>query len=530
MLINLRELDDHPTLTADVCIVGAGAAGLTLASELNGSGFRVCLVESGGLEIDGETQLLSEVENVGLPRLEAMSRRLRTYGGTTLMWAGKCGRLDPMDFEVRDWVPNSGWPISRQDLDPYYDRAEPVLDIGPTRTGEDIARHFRVPVPTLDGQRVQLHAWQMSPPTLFGSKYAWIAEQGSRVEVLIYANAVNIQTSANGAHVLHLDVRSLNGRQARIRARTFVLACGGIENARLLLASNKVDWRGIGNTHDLVGRYFMEHLRARHVLTLDRDPYVIQRIYNLYRAGDKTYMLGLSLTAGAQRAERVLNGAFMPNYDVGEDSATELASQLSRGLLKGRLPEDVRGSTLRVLRNLDEIIVNLRRKVHRRGSGNLTRDAAILVIETEQCPNHNSRISLSTERDPLGQYKAKVDWRFNELDQKSMMTTISSVASQLWSSHRVRVLLPLSMQNPLDRWGYNFVDVSHHIGTTRMASDPSRGVVDANCRVHGLDNLYLAGSSVFPTGGQVNPTMTIVALALRLADRLKIDTPRIGLG
>lgn len=517
MLVDLREIEGKQEFSADVCIVGAGAAGVTLASQLSGSSVSVCLVESGGLEADGQTQLLSEVENVGIPRLPAISRRLRLFGGTTTHWTGKCGRLDPMDMAVRDWVPDSGWPIDRAELDPYYDRAQEVLDLAPDRNGLALANRFGVPIPSIDDKIAHLHAWQMSAPTRFGTKYRWVANSAPNIKTILYANATNVQVNPAETYVEHVDVKSLNGKSARIIAQIFVLACGGIENARLLLASNGVNPRGVGNPHDIVGRYFMEHLRARLLISVDKDPYVIQRTYNTYSDGGREYWLGMSLSETFQRNERILNGAFMANYDSAEVPVTETASLLGRGLLRGDLPDEPTEAALRVLRNLDEVIINLRRKAYRPGSRNFTRDAAVFVVETEQSPHRESCIGLSSELDGLGQRRALVDWRLSELDRQSMLRAIQAFSAQLWLCHRARVLLPTSMSSPLASWGNNFLDVSHHMGTTRMSSDPTRGVVDTDCRVHGIENLYVAGSSVFPTCGHVNPTMTIVALAIRLA-------------
>lgn len=524
VLIDLRNITDDRVLQFDVCIAGAGAAGITLASQLADAGISVGLLESGGVEFDALTQLLNEVENVGIPRLPAITRRLRYFGGTTNHWTGKCGRLDSMDMAARDWVPDSGWPITRQDLDPFYDLAEEVLDLGPLMSGPRLASHFDVPVTRIDESLVEFYSWQLSAPTRFGKKYRALTDSTSKVMVITYANVVDIQTNTSASHVEGLAIRTLNGRQATVKARYYVLACGGIENARLMLASNRVDPRGVGNGQDLVGRYFMEHLRSLQLIALEKDPYAIQRIYNTYQRDGRGYLLGLRLSEQVQSKERILNGAFFANYDVEEESATDAAARLTRDLAGGRWPADLFASARRIADGLEEVAVNARRKLFRAGSRNLSRDASVLVIETEQAPNRESRVGLSSQLDALGQPLAKVDWRMSELDRHSVLSTIRIVASQLWLSHRARVRLPEPMENALEQWGYNFQDVSHHMGTTRMAGHPAKGVVDKNCRVFGVDNLFISGSSVFPTGGHVNPTMTIVALALRLSDHLKRES------
>jgi choline dehydrogenase-like flavoprotein len=521
VFVDFREVAEGQQFQADVCIAGAGAAGITLATELSAAGLEVCLLESGGLEMDADTQKLYEAGNVGITRLPATATRLRFFGGSTNHWNGKCARLDPGDFRERAWVPDSGWPITRLQLDPFYDRAQPLLDLAPSRTGAAVAEEFGVPRPPLDPSVASLFAWQLSPPTRFGEKFRSQLKSSPRAHVVLYANVVNVQTNASADHVLHLDIRSLSGRSGRVVAGAYVLSCGGIENSRLLLSSDSVDARGLGNARDLVGRYFIEHLRNHELIALERDPYAIQRIYNVYQRREGDYLLGLALSEQVQQREGILNAGFFPNFERTETSATVTAGRLARGLVHGQLPDDPAASVGRVLRNLDEIVINVRRKLLRPGSNLLTDDLSIMVIDTEQAPNRQSRILLSSERDALGMRRAAVDWRMNELDRRSVLRALDLFAAQLWLCHRARIHVPDSMDNELQEWVQNFKDVAHHIGGTRMADDPQRGVVDRNCRVHGVDNLFIAGSSVFPTSGQTNPTMTIVALALRLADELK---------
>lgn len=527
MFVDLRELPDGQVFQADVCIAGAGAAGITLAAELAAAGHEVCLLESGGLQFDPPTQQLYEADNAGIARLPATATRLRYFGGSTNHWNGKCARLDPIDFEERAWIPDSGWPISRRELDPFYDRAQPILDLPPLRSGTAVATEFGAPRPPLDESVMGLFAWQLSPPTRLGEKFRARLQSSPRARIVLHANVVNVQANQAADRVVRLDVRSLDGKRATATANSYVLSCGGIENSRLLLASDGVDARGLGNGHDLVGRYFMEHLRNRELIALGRDRYAIERTYNSYRRREGEYLLGLSLSPAVQQRDGILNAGFFPNFDRREPSASATAMQLVRGIMHGRLPEHAI-DTGRVLRNLDEILINVRRRLLRPGSTDLTGDLPILVIDSEQAPNRDSRITLGTERDALRMRRASIDWRMSELDRRSVLRSLELCAAQLWLCYGARIYLPDSMDSELAEWVHNFKDVAHHIGGTRMADTPQRGVVDRNCRVHGMDNLYVAGSSVFPTTGQSNPTLTIVALALRLAGELKRTLPAAG--
>jgi choline dehydrogenase-like flavoprotein len=265
----------------------------------------------------------------------------------------------------------------------------------------------------------------------------------------------------------------------------------------------------------------MEHLLNRELIASEGDPYAIQRTYNFYHRPEGNYLLGLALTEQVQQKERILNAGFFREWDRSETPATIAAWRLASGLLHGQLPDDPSVSVGRVLRDLDQLVINARRRLLRPGSPLLTDDVSLLAIAGEQAPNRDSRIVLlPSDRDALGMRRAAVDWRMNELDRHSLLRALELFAAQLWLCCRARIHLPESMNNELEEWVFNFTDGGHQIGGTRMADSPQRGVVDRNCKVHGVDNLYIAGSSVFPTSGQCNPTLTIVALALRLADEL----------
>ena len=524
MFVDFRDVPDGQVFQADVCIAGAGAAGITLATELAAAGLDVCLLESGGLELDYETQKLYEAGNLGIPRSPATSMRLRFFGGTTNHWGGWCGRLEPGDFQERPWVPASGWPITRSQLDPFYDRAQQIVECAPFRTGAALAEEAGVPRPPLDESVATLFAWQMSPPVRFGEKFRAQLESSPRARVVLHANVVNVQTNASADHVVHVDVRSLTGTSGKVMAAAYILSCGAIENPRLLLCSASVDARGLGNTRDLVGRYFMEHLLTRELIApeVDGDPYAIQRTYNWYQRPQGNYLLGLALTEQVQQKERILNAGFFREWDRVETPVSIAAYRLASSLLHGRFSDDPSVSVGRVLRNLDQLVINARRKLLHPGSPILTNDASLLAITGEQAPNRDSRVVLlSSERDALGMRRAAVDWRMNELDRRSLLRALELFAAQLWLCCRARIHLPESMSNELEEWVFNFTDHGHQMGGTRMADSPQRGVVDRACRVHGVDNLFISGSSVFPTSGQCNPTLTIVALALRLADELK---------
>jgi choline dehydrogenase-like flavoprotein len=498
MIKDLRDFADVTALDADICIVGAGAAGITLAMQFANTSTQVLLLDGGGLSLEPNSQALYEAENVGLARRPMMRSRLKMFGGATNHWDGRCAPLAPLDFKERDWIPYSGWPIERTDLDPYYDRVNDICDLGPPVRGS-LRERLNIPDPMLDEQKLQLHHWMISPPTRFGGKYLNDLTSAKNITVVLHANTTNLQTNAAGSHLEYVEASTLEGKRARFRAKRFVVCCGGIENPRLLLLSNSVEPHGIGNRKGLVGRFFQEHMRSWQFALSTFTPFSLKKFYNLYASEGSSFLVGLSLAEAAQKQERMLNCAAMTFFEGGDFSAGDAAMRLARNLT-GQEPVQHVG---------DDVW------------SALAEDSTTLVVETEQCPNPDSRISLSTQRDALGLFKSKIDWRLTQLDRHSSATMVKLLAAQWGQSNQARVRMPEWLLDGRDDWATNFKDVGHHIGTTRMADSPERGVVDRNCKVHEVDNLFMAGASVFTTSGHANPTMTIVALALRLADHMK---------
>jgi choline dehydrogenase-like flavoprotein len=509
MFIDARKLPEPTTVEADLAIVGGGPAGITLACALAGSRISVCLIEAGGLEPDAQTQTLYEGENAGI-EYPLSGSRLRYFGGSSNHWGGYCRPLDPIDFEARDWVPFSGWPFGIDELVPYYPPASARVEVAPAhfddlaywqeKTGEHLLE--------LASGRMQTRFVHFSPPTHFGERYRAELTQGGNVRVLLYANVVNIASTEAGRTVTHLDVRTLSGLSHTVKARSYVLATGGLENARLLLLSNKVVAAGLGNQHDLVGRFFMEHphlTRFGEIVVAD-----IQRLPRIYR--ERLAPAGSVVNAAFDpspeflRERRLLNATFMMAV-AGEYGP---GARPSDDPQRGAAHTDMLRAASRFLSDGDNAD-----KSPEPGAG-----AVWLGIgcACEQVPNPASRVSLSTERDALEQPKIRLNWRLTAQDRHSVIEHMRSLALEFGALDIGRMMLKVEDDG---RWPELVVGGNHHMGTTRMSDDPRRGVVDRNARVHGTDNLYVAGSSVFPTSGAANPTLTIVAMTLRLADHLR---------
>lgn len=501
MFVDARTLPDGFVAEADVCIVGAGAAGITIARELAARPLRVALLESGWLEPDAATQSLYAGEVVERPYFALDASRSRYFGGTTNAWSGECRPLDAIDFEARDWVPHSGWPFGLEHLQPFYDRARSVCQLDPPAEVRPIA---------LQGDRVRCHSLHMSPPTRFGAVYREEIARARNVIAYLGANVVGLDTADPPTAVRAVRVACLAGNRFLLKARVFVLATGGVENARLLLLSSEVQRAGLGNGHDQVGRYFMEHLYLDRAATIVAREGAIDDVYTLGRRARGGRVRGiLALDPEVQRAERLTNFAAVLDEDSLRPGA--LARALLAAVRRRRLSP---GARARLRRACARILPA------RPGEGRRPPPDRRYVVKNamEQAPNPDSRVVLAGERDGLGCPRVSLRWSLSPIDKRTMHRAHEILDEELRRAAVGR--LHTAQGSAADPWPAHLRGARHHIGTTRMHPDPRRGVVDASCRVHGIANLFVAGSSVFPTSGSANPTLTIVALALRLADHL----------
>ncbi|MBI3029537.1 MAG: GMC family oxidoreductase [Candidatus Rokubacteria bacterium] len=522
MVIDAHAVPGDQTIQTDVCIIGAGAAGITLARQFVGQPFRVCLLESGGLEFEKGTQSLYAGENTGFPYPPLDVARLRYFGGTTNHWTGWCQPLDEIDFESRDWIPYSGWPFNKNHLDPFYERAQSICELGPFLYDADAWETPSAPRFHFNGDRVITKIIQLSPPTRFGKVYRDEIVRAGNITLNLYANVINIETPPNGRTVTRVRVASLQGNRYWVAAKIFILATGVIENARLLLLSNQVRRAGLGNQYDLVGRFFMEHPWQQSAVLLLSNPYLPIRLYESYTSPRHENPPG-------SRRRTAIKGALVPTRETQRsfnlvNFRVHLAPIQPKGIAslqflfdavrKPSMPDDLSEHLGNVIADIDDVA--------RLGYGRVFKGVtpvrmAELFCGIEQVPDPHSRVTLSTERDVLGQNRVVLHWGLTAAYKHAIRRATELIAEEFGRAGLGRVKIILDEENGPSQPLIGF----HHIGTTRMHRDPKKGVVDENCRVHDISNLFIAGSSVFPTSGASNPTLTIVALSLRLADHVK---------
>ena len=552
------ELQEHsgPLPTYDVCVIGSGPAGMTVAAELARAGARLCVLESGLDKVTPHGDLLRDVRSEGI-HIKDYSRE-RVLGGASTTWAGLSSPLDPIDMERRPYLRHSGWPIERGELLPYYEAAAaryrfPRLamfgedGLAAVREQDEITLRWR----ELDEKIFLARA----DPQDFGREQKAIFERDG-VDLYLDATVLRLACDDGQGRASRACVRTRGGRDVDLAARVFVVATGGIENARLLLRSTDACERGLGNDRDQVGRFLMNHPKNYFgVIRLNKPVVELSYYFGSLHRGFAGYA-GLRLPEELQRRRGLLNAyvRFEPIFpwsdNVGVESFVLLAKR-SSGLL--RRWRDSREEQVTSLRDYSETgddsdLQNQRRSllghvalggailrhlptVTRYGYHRLVESARPRVREIrlrnflEMEPDPDNRVVLSDDRDVYGERLALVRHDTTELDRRSLVEVHRILADEVRASG-IGVLegdLAAADPWPIDQ------DASHHLGSTRMGVDPATSVVDPDCRIHGVDNVYLAGGSVFPTSGCANPTFTIVALAIRLAERLSRELPGVDI-
>lgn len=506
IILDARSLPDGTTVTPDLAIIGGGPAGISLSLALKDTPFNILLLEAGGNEFDPAVQDAYKGNQDGdLPYLKLEESRLRYFGGSSNHWGGWSRPLDAVDFEKRDWIAHSGWPFGLETLRPYFPRAQALCETGAWLYDQIPRRLPNDSVIPLGQGGVYTSWFQFSKTkdglghTHFGERYKGELAATPRITTWLNAAVTALRLSGNAQTIERLELRA-GGKRLAVRPRFTVLAGGALENARLLLTSNDVMRPGIGNQNDRVGRFFADHPIPRDVGTLvlfngqmPKTYFSGQGINNDMPLSDGTRVRAVfSPTMNYIRTQKVIGSLTTVDHPVAmTETMGEAVAATSQAL-------GVDGSRAR---------------------------AYMLGCGLEPMPDPERRLTLTGERDALGLPRLKLHITTPQPDFEQYRTTLRELGRQLLVSkagmvrlhYRSRAEWLGSMNRPDEQpwWG------SHHMGTTRMHVDPRQGVVDADSKVHGVANLFVAGSSVFPTYGSSNPTLNLIALTLRLGDHLK---------
>ncbi len=522
MHIDARSITVDTEIRADICIVGAGPAGITLALDLESAGLNVTLLESGSREFDQEMFTLTRGEVVDSSYFPLFEARAHAFGGSSHYWHEdaplRARRLDPIDFERREAVPHSGWPFNSVHLEPFYERAEITCRLGSMGYDpREWADATGSPMLPIDTHAIHTTMFKFTQHIEVFRNYFDAIAESETTTLVTRAHVVEIERSSDGSSVDGLSVAGLWNTAFRVKADLYVLAAGGIENARLLLVSNP---ERSGDAQEHVGRYFMEHLKVITGLYVPTHRDVLDDM-ELYRRASTHGSLGVAVLAFSRSALEELGALNAAVYlkPSSESRSSELYKSMAilGKILRKRTAGDADVSEH--LRTVARQPVAAARLLASRGGGDSTKtEMAELTFQTEQAPNPESRVSLSdSETDGLGVPAARLHWRRSDLDHRSILQLQQLIDSELRRTGQGHVERFFGEETPAAPVRGNW----HLMGTTRMHDSPRSGVVDSNGKLHGVGNMYVTGGSVFPTVGYANPTLTVVALAHRLADHLR---------
>ena len=512
MFKDLNDLSIQESISCDICIVGSGPAGISVAKKLLGSDVKVILLESGGIEPSVEHNELNKGENSGPRFLSLDASRVRCFGGASRIWAGHCAPFTKEDFKEKSFVPLSGWPIRKKDLDFYYKEAAEMLGISYDlfNHNNSINNSFSgVSFPELKGENSFLSSFVLQKSSAsnrnFGTKYKKIFSDSNNIDVIFHSTVTKINVSENGKHIANIEAQDITKKKCIINAKKFVLAAGALENPRLLLDANNVFTNGIGNEKGFVGSCFMSHPGVPGVAEIFKTTKGLCLSKEKY-SNDPMYQFASSTSE--QLNNKILGHGFdlKPALDFANRSTYSSA----------RLNTDYK----KLFKHLN--IGQTAEKVFCKYNGNkYSSNLWNLNVGLEQEPSHRNHLTLSSlSKDFFGVPLINMFWA--DISKREIVTVEKSIkllARQFGRTNSGRVKYTEDFIS--GKAFYQPDSVNHHIGTTRMAKTIHKGVVDNNCKVFSISNLYISGSSVFPTSSIVNPTYTIIALSLRLGDYLK---------
>ncbi len=498
---------------ADVCVVGAGAAGICLAVELLRLGKSVLLLEGGGPELEEAAQEPYRSELAGRRHNGVHTGRFRAAGGTTTRWGGQILPFDEGDFARRPWVPESGWPFAKSELTRHYARALELEGLGgATPHDEEVWRALRLPEPNFVGLQSYLSRWCPEPNV---ARLHRAALEGPGVRLWLHANAVGLDAEGEQIHGVRCRTQSAAAVFA-FRARDYVFCLGSIESARFFLQPREggLPWNASG----LLGKHFQDHIDADIAEVRPRDRRRFGALFdNIFLRGYK-YHPKLRLAPAVQEREGVLNCAATMAFESDVEEAAAALKATVKHLLRGRFGEVNAADLAHMVTHWPLFARQTLRYARQHRAYNPDEARVRLRVHCEQRPDSASSITLSGERDSLGLLRTRLDWRISALELRTIQTYARTATEALESV--AEVVPAADLMSGADAFLARCDDSNHHMGGMRMAAAASDGVVSPGLLLHGTANCFVCSGAVFPTSGFSNPTHTVIALAMRLAERL----------
>ena len=514
MIRDLETTQPKAVAPYDLCIVGSGAAGILLALELLPTGKRILMLEGGGNDLEDRSQDPYRSEVVGLTHRGIHTGRFRAKGGTTTKWGGQILEFDARDFEVRDAVPESGWPFPKSELTPFYPRSLEGVGLGNvTRDDAAVWREIGLEQPRFEGFEPYFSRWLPDP--LMARVHRKALEESPNLDLWLHATVVEILFDGERAKAVR--ARTLTGVEATFEATNFVFALGAIESSRFFLQprAEGLPW----NRSGLLGKHYQDHIDVNAADVTPKNPKRFHQLFdNVFSRGFK-YHPKIRLAPSIQKEKGTLNVAATMYFVSDVDEELARLKVTAKNILRGHLRDVTASDLAHTLRNLPLLL----RQVYRYGvqhrAYNPPTATIKLRVHCEQQPDSPSTITLSDEKDALGLYRTRLDWQITDTELATIRTCVLEAQRALADVALVTPDPKLLSGEPSFRLQCD--DSNHHMGGMRMAVSPDEGVVDPNLRLHGTSNVYVCSSAVFPTSSFSNPTHTLLALAARLAAHLK---------
>lgn len=543
MIIEKNDLAEGHQLKSDICIIGGGPAAISIALELKNLGKSITILTGGTWKETGFNQDLHKgLIAKGSSHEPLEYNRRRQFGGGTAAWGGRCLPFEPIDFEKREWIKNSGWPFSYEEILPYFKKASALTKSGKFNFNIDSDEKKREIIPGMDNEALDSTAIERwSPPINFAREFESELRNADNIHIYLDAHVLKIGTDTDAESISYVQA-TMDGKKFSVSADKFILAAGGLENPRLLLASKSEHHpKGIGNKNDNVGRYYMAHVEGIYAELCFNDPSQIVTEYEKDKEG--VYIRRRWwLTDKAQKKYNLGNTIFFlenPTEENGHTGALFSSVVIAKSLLSVIKQKSFKNVSPKLSKHIwnflkkgwkeipDIISKSLKRREARRLPSILPAANSRywgVFFQAEQSPIRESRVTISEkEFDSLGMPRLEADIKIAPEDIESVVKAHnlfieqfkkSNAGTYIYTEKGLRKFLDKKIKN-------NFTSAAHQLGTTRMSDSELTGVVDSNSKVYGIKNLYIAGSSIFPTGGHANPTLTLLATSLRLADHLK---------
>jgi len=525
MLYDFEKSQDDSVFNVDICIVGSGVAGLLLAKEFIDTDLNVLVLEGGGKKDELRSQKLYSSNVIGMEHDGVHNGRFRVYGGSSTRWGGQLMTFRVDDFEKKSYLLFSGWPISRNEIENYYPRAEAVMRVNDLSYEKDAWSDFDVtPIP-FDDKKIEYRfsKWANFKNRNLAKYIGPMCEKSNNVNILLHANTTEILLNDLGDAVKSVKIKSFNGKVSEVTAKEFIICAGTIDTPRLMLASNTQSKNGIGNENDQVGRYFQDHISYRVARLKPKKSKLFSSTFNPFFRNSTLHSCKLDMNAAVQDELQCPHVMGHIVFDYSEESGFYEFRKVLRAVQSKKNPLPSPMGAWRMLRFADDFLrmflgaIVVGRKLAPKSS------KSYLQLETEQVPTPDSRVTLSDEKDELGMPKVNLDWKLSGEEKQAMKEYVELFKAE-WNRLELGEAnwgLSKDLYDSGDAWLDECRDTFHQTGTTRMSKNPEDGVVDGNLKVHGISNLYIGSCSVFPTSGTANPTLTMMALCVRLADQLK---------